>query len=83
MFTRQRDNMNDETVWKKTAANLLKSEIARAGVSYQELSTRLNALGIPESSNTIKNKLSRGMFSFVFFLQCMKALGVKQVYLGE
>lgn len=75
--------MSHETLWKNTAANLLKSEITRAGVSYQELSTRLNALGIPESSNAIKNKLARGGFSFVFFLQCMKALGVKQVYLGE
>jgi hypothetical protein len=31
----------------------------------------------------LSNKVGRGTFSFAFFLQCMKALGVNNVSLAE
>jgi hypothetical protein len=67
--------------WNGRATNLLKSEMARAGVGYEELINRLHALGIEESYKGIANKINRGAFSFVFFMQCMKALEISEVRL--
>lgn len=64
--------------WNQHATNLLKSEMARAGVGYEELIRRLNEIGVDESYKGIANKINRGAFSFVFFMQCMKALGVAE-----
>lgn len=60
--------------WNQEAANLLKSELARAGVRYDELVTRLAGLGIDETYKGIANKINRGSFTLTFFMQCMKAL---------
>ena len=67
--------------WNQLATNLLKSEMARAGLGYEELISRLQKIGIEESYKGIANKINRGAFSFVFFMQCMKALGVTDVRL--
>ena len=65
----------NEKEWKQAATNLLKAELARAGVGYEELIQRLATLGVDESYKGIANKINRGAYSFVFFMQCMKALG--------
>lgn len=67
--------------WNQRATNLLKSEMARAGVGYEELIDQLHALGIEETYKGIANKINRGAFSFAFFMQCMQALGIKEVRL--
>ena len=38
-------------------------------------------MGLEETSRSIANKMSRGTFSFAFFLQCMRALGADAVTL--
>ncbi len=65
--------------WEEEARRILKAELARAGISYKTLAKRLDALGITESDVNLSNKISRGKFSFVLFLQCMKAIGVTSV----
>lgn len=67
--------------WNDRATNLLKSEMARAGVNYEQLMSRLQDIGIEESYKGLANKINRGAFSFVFFMQCMRALGVTEVRL--
>lgn len=72
-----------EQEWNRHATNMLKAELARAGVGYEELIRRLATIGVDESYKGIANKINRGAFSFVFFMQCMEALNVKIVRLGE
>jgi hypothetical protein len=67
--------------WNDRATNLLKSEMARAGVGYEGLIIRLHEIGIDEGYKGLANKINRGAFSFVFFMQCMKALGITEVRL--
>lgn len=74
-----RPAMHEE--WNERATNLLKSEMARAGISYEELISRLQEIGIDEGYKGLANKINRGAFSFVFFMQCMKALGITEVRL--
>ncbi|WMJ09670.1 DUF6471 domain-containing protein [Nitrosomonas sp. sh817] len=65
--------------WKANAKNILKSELARKGVDYETLATKLKELGIEENYNSINTKINRGSFTFQFFLQCMKAIGVNEI----
>jgi hypothetical protein len=69
--------------WNKLATNLIKAELARLGIGYEALINRLESLGIKESYTGIAAKINRGTFSFVFFMQCMKALNQKIVRLEE
>ena len=70
--------MNDNE-WKSNAKNILKAELTRLGVSYDMLVVKLNAIGVEENYNTVNTKINRGSFSFIFFVQCMKALEIKLV----
>lgn len=72
-----------EVEWNRYATNLIKVELARAGISYDELIRRLTEIGVQEGYKGLAAKINRGTFSLVFFAQCMKALGVKSVRLSE
>lgn len=72
-----------EQEWNRYAINLLKAELARAGIGYEELIKRLAEIGVQEGYKGLAAKINRGTFSLVFFAQCMKALGVKTVRLSD
>lgn len=65
-------NMTD---WNLQAKAILRAELARKDIGYKRLSQLLEDIGVDESPSAITNKMSRGSFSFAFFLQCMKAIG--------
>ncbi len=67
--------------WNSMATKVLKAELARAGVNYEELIRRLKENGIEESYKGISAKVNRGTFSFTFFMQCMMALGKTEIRL--
>ena len=64
---------------KVEARNILRAAIARQGVSYKELSRRLEQVGEQYSDRVLSTKVSRGKFSFAFFLLCMRVLGVDSI----
>ena len=67
--------MPEQTEWERKAANLLKAELKRQGVTYAQLVERLVDIGISEKEANIANKLSRGKFSAAFMLACLRAIG--------
>lgn len=69
--------------WEDRAANLLKAELKRRGVTYAQLVERLADMGVTEDERNIRNKLSRGKFSAVFLLQCLSAVGIDTLRLSE
>lgn len=73
--------MPDQTEWEMRAANLLKAELKRKGVTYSQLVERLADIGISEKEVNVRNKLSRGKFSAAFLLQCLSAIGSSQLHL--
>ena len=73
--------MPDQNEWEKEAANLLKAELKRKGVTYAQLVEKLDAIGISEKEVNVANKLSRGKFSAAFMLACLKAIGSSQLHL--
>ena len=73
--------MPEHTDWELMAANMLKAELKRKGVTYAQLVVKLDALGISEKEVNVANKLSRGKFTAAFFLQCLSAIGVTDLRL--
>lgn len=65
--------------WQKQATNLLKAELTRRGVSYDQLKEKLALLNVQETAAAINAKINRGTFSFMFFLQVMKAVEGKNL----
>lgn len=73
--------MVEHTDWELMAANILKAELKRKGVTYAQLVEKLAALGIDEKEVNVRNKLSRGKFTAAFLLQCLSAIGVQSMQL--
>ena len=73
--------MPEHTHWEMQAANLLKAELKRKGVTYTQLVVKLAALGISEKEANVANKLSRGKFTAAFLLQCLTVIGVTNLQL--
>ena len=48
---------------------------------YAQLSDMLSKIGVNENEKNIANKISRGVFTLAFFLQCMSAIEVSEVRL--
>jgi hypothetical protein len=75
--------MVDESEWQSKVKGLLKSELKRKNVGYRELAERLATLGVHDSERNIANKISRGSFTAVFFLQCLEAIGASSLRLQD
>lgn len=73
--------MAEKTDWEARAANLLKAELKRKGVTYAGLVEKLGEIGVDEKEVNIRNKLSRGKFTAAFLLACLDAIGVTEVRL--
>jgi adenylate kinase family enzyme len=65
----------DEAIWDALARNLVRAELMKRGLSYARLVEALAAIGVEETEQSIKSKMSRGRFPFAFFLQVMVAIG--------
>jgi hypothetical protein len=61
--------------WERKVQTMLKVELAKRNLTYKQLSEKLAELGVIESEPNIRNKLSRGTFSAVFLIQCLRAMG--------
>jgi hypothetical protein len=76
MATKARD-------WQAQVKGLLKAELKRRNLSYADLAAKLAAIGIKDNERNISNKIGRGTFTAVFFVQCMEAIGCYNIHLDE
>jgi hypothetical protein len=67
--------------WQAQVKGLLKAELKRRNLSYADLAEKLAAIGIKDNERNISNKISRGTFTAVFFVQCMEAIGAITIHL--
>lgn len=75
--------MADEVDWHGRVKGILKAELKRRNLGYRELAERLELVGVHETERNIANKISRGGFSAVFFVQCLVAIGCRSVALDD
>ena len=52
--------------WEERAKGLLKAELKRRGVTYNQLVEKLARIGVTEAEPNVRNKLARGKFTAVF-----------------
>jgi hypothetical protein len=69
--------------WNKLASGILKAELKRRHISYEQLVALLEKIGVKETHASVLNKMSRGTFQFSFFLQCAAAIEVKNLKLDD
>jgi len=68
--------------WQAQAKGIIRGELKRRNLSYKDLADRLQTIGVKETERNISNKIARGGFTAVFFLQCMEAIGVQNIHLN-
>jgi hypothetical protein len=75
--------MKTEREWAEDVKRLLRAEMTRRGVTYEQLSERLAAIGVNDTAVNLRNKVARGRFSATFLVQCLTAIGVRSLRLTE
>jgi hypothetical protein len=73
--------MGGDMDWHGLVKGMLKAEIKRRNMTYEQVSARLAEIGVHETPTNLRTKISRGGFSAVFFVQCLRAVGAKEVRL--
>jgi hypothetical protein len=68
--------------WQAQAKGIIRGELKRRNLSYKDLADRLQVIGVKDTERNISNKIARGGFTAVFFLQCMDAIGVHNIHLN-
>lgn len=66
--------MPTQTEWETKAANLLKAELKRQGVTYAQLADMIG-----DKEVNIRNKLSRGKFSAAFLFEALHAINIERI----
>lgn len=69
--------------WNNWASVILKTELTRRNITYEQLRVLLSEIGVHETMPSILNKMSRGSFQFVFFLQCASAIKLTVIDLNQ
>lgn len=62
---------------------VLRTEMMKYEVTYDDLATRLAGVGVVEEGGALRNRASRGTFSAAFLLQCLAVIGTKSVNVVE
>ncbi|EWY39249.1 hypothetical protein N825_07980 [Skermanella stibiiresistens SB22] len=75
--------MKTENEWANWVKGMLKGELKRRNITYEQLAQKLQEVGVNETPAAIANKISRGRFTAVFFLQCLDAIGVSNLRLRD
>jgi hypothetical protein len=69
--------------WQALVKGILKAELKRRNLSYADLAERLAAIGVKDNERNIANKIARGSFTAVFFIQCLEAIECHTIRLDE
>ena len=73
--------MTADDEWAEKAKRLLRAEMVKRGITYEDLSARLETLGVHDSPVNLRNKVARGKFMASFMLQCLRAIGAETLRL--
>ena len=72
-------NCKNSPDWRQVVQRMLKAEMSRRGVKYQDLSDRLDSIGINQSADNLRNKVNRGILGADLLLQIMYVLNMRKI----
>lgn len=67
------------TDWRELVSRLLKSEMTKRKLKYDDLSMLLAAHGTKQTSANLRNKINRGIMGADLFIQLLLVMNVKQL----
>ncbi|MDO6838927.1 DUF6471 domain-containing protein [Paraglaciecola chathamensis] len=65
--------------WRQVVQRLLKAEMSKRGVKYQDLSERLVSIGVNQSADNLRNKVNKGILGADLLLQIMYVLNMRRI----
>ncbi|MBU2879755.1 MULTISPECIES: DUF6471 domain-containing protein [Aliiglaciecola] len=65
--------------WRQVVQRIIKAEMSKRGVKYQDLSDRLNTIGITQSADNLRNKVNKGILGADLLLQIMYVLKMRRI----
>lgn len=65
--------------WRELVSRLIKSEMSKRKVKYEDLSQLLEAQGTKQSAANLRNKINRGILGADLFIQLVLVLNIKQI----
>lgn len=76
--------MDDTSLrFQEKAKGILRAEIKRRNMSYDDLSAKLAEMGVEDTAKNLSNKIARGSFTAGFFVMCLEAIGAGAVRLKD
>ena len=69
--------------WRQMLQRLIKAEMTRRGVKYQDLSEKLLAIGVTQSADNLRNKVNKGILGADLLLQIVFVLNLPQIKRSE
>ena len=71
--------MKSDDEWVNLVKGILRAEMARRGITYDQLAAKLAEIGVNDTAVNLRNKVARGGFSAMFFVQCLRAMGCRSL----
>lgn len=65
--------------WRELVSRLVKSEMTKRKVRYDDLSKRLAEHGTVQTADNLRNKVNRGIMGADLLLQIMYVLNIRQI----
>lgn len=70
---------NTSAAWRELVSRLIKSEMSKRKLKYEELSQLLDAQGTQQTAANLRNKINRGILGADLFVQILIVLNVQQL----
>ncbi|MDO6693983.1 DUF6471 domain-containing protein [Aliiglaciecola sp. 3_MG-2023] len=74
-MAKKQDNAN----WRQVVQRIIKAEMSKRGVKYQDLSERLNTIGVVQSADNLRNKVNKGILGADLLLQIVYVLKMRKI----
>lgn len=76
-------NLSKSADWRQVVQRILKAEMSKRGTKYQDLSDRLNTIGVNQSADNLRNKVNKGILGADLLLQIMFVLKMRKIERDE
>jgi hypothetical protein len=80
---KKRPAREDDDTWVRPTRGMLRVEMIRRDMKYADLVKALAAIEIEIDERVLRNKIARGTFSAVFFIQCLVAMKVSNLEINS
>jgi hypothetical protein len=69
--------MRSNAEWAEEAKRILRAEMVRRGITYDELAKKLAEIGVEQSPPSLRMTINRGRFGAMLLIQCLTAMGCR------